>query len=160
MIHDSGGRRRSFGTTGAAKAPGQYDDQAREMNGITPGFFVFRFGKDRPWAPAVIWRPCPFDRPRVYEHVDGRREPLSDPEVWCREMPGGGPCTQLMAAVVDVPIALDKLWLYGRFIPFWRWRHMMATVAWARQYDPQSPEANPLKKIDLRRVKTMLHSAT
>jgi hypothetical protein len=159
MIHHSHNGIRPTGRTGAAKAPGQCEDQTRYMDVYHPAFFAYRFGKDRPWAPAVIWRPCPFDRPRVYEHVDGRREPLSDPETWCREVPGGGPSVQLMAAVVDIPIALDKLWMHGRFIPFWRWRHMMATVAWARKYEPWSPAANPLKRIDIRRVKTMLHEA-
>lgn len=148
MIHDSKGLTVLGALSRGATAPGECSDQRRFLSEPHPGFFAFRLVRDGPWCPAVLYRECPMVHPDVYLH----------PDLWCSHVDRGGPRMRLQARVIDQPHPVDPIWIHGRFIPFWRWRHMMAVFAWAKVHDPQSPQARPGRPVNPRTVRTSLHT--
>lgn len=100
-----------------------------------PGFYKIRLVKGSPWAPVLIYQPCPvepecehfnwLDRARARPHldvlIDGQptRRSLLDLWPWCH------PITEA------------------------EYRHMRDLAEWARQWAPHEPAANPAAPIDL-----------
>lgn len=147
MIHNSNGLTIIGALSRGASAPGECPDQRRFMSHPEPGFFAFRMVRDGPWCPAVIIIPCPMVEPDVF---------LPHNE-WCRDRERFARDFEPRAFVIKKPWPVDQVWTHGRFIPHWRWRHMMATFAWAMKHDPQSPQARPNRPVDPRTVRTDLH---
>lgn len=147
MIHDSNGLTILGALARGAGAPGEHPDQRRFLSHPEPGFFAFRLVKDGPWCPAVIYIPCPMVEPDVFIHHGE----------WCRDRERFARDYQLRAKVIDRDHAVEPIWIHGRFVPYWRWRHMMAVFAWAKREAPNSPEARPTRPVDPRTVRTALH---
>jgi hypothetical protein len=102
---------------------------SRRIESPEPGFFKMRLARGGPWVPAIIYQPCPIEfHPETFQAVD---------RVY-----------HLKAEIDGRPVDLSRIWGYGRRIPIAEYLFLRATSAWARDYAPQSPEANPRQPID------------
>ncbi len=103
---------------------------SRIINRPEPGFFKMRLVKNGPWVPALIYRPCPIElNPETFQAVD---------RVY-----------HLEAAIDNMPVNVDRIWLSGRRITAAEYLYLRADRAWVRQYRPDLPEANPMQSVDL-----------
>lgn len=94
------------------------------------GYFRRRLVKGGPWVPARIW---------IVEHRldDGSDELGADTEYW---------------AMVDGRLADAHdawTWLCGQPIEKAEYDHLTAVARWARENDPDAPEARPTARVDL-----------
>ncbi len=95
-----------------------------------PGYFRMRLVKGGPWVGAIIFRPCPIEmHPETFQAVD--RWP------------------HLQAEVDGKPAGVDRVWTSGRRVPMAEYLFLRDDRAWAREYAPQSPEANPRQPVNL-----------
>jgi hypothetical protein len=95
-----------------------------------PGFFRMRLDHGCPWVAAIIFRPCRIEfEPETFQAVD--RWPHLEAEIDGR--------------LADV----DRVWTSGRRILIAEYLFLRADRAWAREWAPQSPEANPRQSVDI-----------
>ncbi len=94
-----------------------------------PGFFRMKLTRGGIFVAAIIWRPCRIEsNPETFQAVD--RWP------------------HLEAEIDGKPADVDRVWTSGRRIPIAEYQFLKADRAWAREWAPQSPEANPRVAID------------
>ena len=102
--------------------------EPRRIDKPEPGFFKLKKARNGPWVGAIIFRPCPISPFDGYP-LD-RHQPLE-------------------AEVNGKPAKVDRVWIAGKPIPEWEYRHLIDDRAYCRQFLPQAPEANPTKPVDL-----------
>lgn len=98
-----------------------------------PGFFKTKRARGGVFVAAIIWRPCPIEfHPETFQAID--RWPHLEAEIDGR------------------PADVDRVWTSGRRIPIAEYLFLKADRAWAREYAPQSPEANPRRPVDINQL--------
>ncbi len=95
-----------------------------------PGFFQMRQVKGGVFVSAVIYRPCPLEI-----HNDA-------PWQWIDRWP------HLKAEIDGQSADVGRVWTSGRRIPIAEYLFLKDDRAWARQYAPHLPEANPRQPVD------------
>ena len=101
----------------------------RRIERPEPGFFRLKLTRGGPWVAAIIFQPCPIEfEPETFQAVD---------RVY-----------HLQAEIDGRPVDLSRIWGYGRRVSMAEYLYLKATSAWARQYAPKAPEANPRQAID------------
>jgi len=103
-----------------------------------PGYFALRLAPRQPWAPAVIFTPCPF----VW--VDDLDWPYR-PQDWCEPLDRS---PYPMAVKIGERIHWSQelvlgVWQRGERIDRHAYDYLMARRAWARRWAPGLPEAQP-----------------
>lgn len=103
--------------------------EKRDVDHPEPGFYALRLVRKGPEVASTI------------ECVDG---------VW-RATINGEPDGE---DNIDPQIAsgVQRVWLWGRYIPESEYRYLLARHRHAVEHDPTSPYANPEKPIDLRAI--------
>lgn len=101
----------------------------RQIGSPQPGFFQMRQVKGGVFVAAIIFRPCPIEfEPETFQAVD--RWP------------------HLEAQVDGKPADVDRVWTSGRRVDMAEYLFLRDDRAWAREYAPGSPEANPRQPVD------------
>ena len=94
-----------------------------------PGFFRLKLTKGGPWVPAILYRPCPIEfAPETFQAVDRHY--------------------RLVAEIDGKLVDVHRVWTSGERITLAEYLYLKADHAWARQYAPHLPEANPGRAID------------
>ena len=98
-----------------------------------PGWYRRRLVKGGPWVPVLLFVPCPLD-PHTGEPLDRPRHPL--------------------CLIADDPAdAMEQWsWVAGQPISRAEYLYLMAVRAHAIAHEPEMPEANPRRPIDLLRA--------
>jgi len=106
-------------------------DAARQIANPRPGFFRLRQTKGGPWAPALIYRPCPLEAP-----PDGAWQ-------WLDRWP------HLAADIAGKVAVVDKVWTWGQPISAAEYQFLIDDLAWCRRHAQHLPEANPERSVDI-----------
>ena len=102
---------------------------SRQIGSPQPGFFEMRQVRGGVFVAAIIFRPCPIEfEPETFQAVD--RWP------------------HLEAEVDGKPSGVNRVWTSGRPIDMAEYLFLRDDRAWAREYAPESPEANPRQAVD------------
>ena len=111
--------------------------ESRQTTKPEVGFWTVRYGKSTPRVPAAImW--C--------ETTSEPGEPLNDMQ---------GTRSRFLAAFISgEPVDIDAVWFRkGTPISEEEYRFLVADAAYARQYAPHEPAAQPTKRVDLGSLK-------
>lgn len=103
--------------------------ESRRVDEPSPGFFRIRLVKGGPWVAAEIRR--------------------GEDKVWTGLIDGkpGETSSADPAAASDV----FRIWHSGEFIPEHEHAYLVQRAQWCRIHQPDSPEANPTRPIDIGR---------
>ena len=94
-----------------------------------PGFFRMKLTRGGIFVAAIIWRPCPIEpNPETFQWID--RWP------------------HLEAEIDGKPAEVNRVWTSGRRILIAEYLYLKADRAWAREWAPNLPEANPRQPVD------------
>lgn len=112
-------------------------DRTRLIDQPEPGFFTLRMVRGGPLVAARIYRPCPLEMAvwEPWQHLDR----------WYA----------LEAEIDGQPCAVDRVWLFGRPIPWREFEFLSHRAQWARDHAPDHPAARPRERIDLGRMKPL-----
>lgn len=106
-----------------------------EVDIPVPGFYRLRLVKSGPWCAVKIWDEAERD-PETNELIE-------DQQFRCL----------INGKEVDPWRYAERVNCFGQPIDEAEYRYMLDTESWARTYDPEAPEADPYRPVDINKIK-------